>query len=242
MSQGTLLGGRVSFAQPECGYRTAIDPVLLAASAPTTGIRSVVDLGCGVGAAMLCFATRAPEAMLVGVEIDDETAAIARTNIVANKLDRRASIVLGDLTRGALRGQAPFDLVFANPPHHDAARSDPSPHQRKRRAHVEDDLGAWIDAAARLLKPRGWLAMVHRADRLDDLLAALGRRFGAIEILPLWPRHGVAAKRLILRARLGARTPIALMPGVVLHEADGRFTPPVEATLRDGAALWPSPP
>jgi tRNA1(Val) A37 N6-methylase TrmN6 len=98
-------------------------------------------------------------------------------------------------------------------------------------------LAAWIDAARHLAKPRGTIVLIHRADRLDEVLARLRERAGAIEIIPLWPRVGEAAKRVIVRARTGARGPTTLLPGLVLHQADGAYTEAAEAILRAAAAL-----
>ncbi|MEA1652986.1 hypothetical protein UAJ10_28720 [Nitrospirillum sp. BR 11164] len=92
-------------------------------------------------------------------------------------------------------------------------------------------------AAARLLAPRGTLTMIHRADRVDEILARLAGRFGAVVLYPLWPRAGTEAKRVIVRARLGARTPARLLSGLVLHDEGGRYTPAADAALRGGAAL-----
>jgi tRNA1(Val) A37 N6-methylase TrmN6 len=79
--------------------------------------------------------------------------------------------------------------------------------------------------------------VVYRCDRLDDLLAALAGKVGEIVVLPLWPKSGRPAKRVLLRARKGVNSPLCLLPGLVLHEEDGRYTPAAEAILRDGAGL-----
>ena len=76
---------------------------------------------------------------------------------------------------------------------------------------------------------------------LDAAAAAIREAgFGAMELLPLWPRGGIAAKRVLLRARKGARGPAKILPGLVLHEADGRFTEAAEAILRDAAPINPN--
>jgi tRNA1(Val) A37 N6-methylase TrmN6 len=77
---------------------------------------------------------------------------------------------------------------------------------------------------------------VHRADRLADLLMAMAG-LGEIVVFPLWPRACQAAKRVLVRARVASKTPMVLAPGLVLHGADGKFTPETEAILRDGAEL-----
>ncbi len=230
-----LLGGRVRLRQPADGYRTAIDPVLLAAACGSNA-DTALDLGCGAGAGSLALLARLPQVRVTGIEIDAGLAALAQDNAAANGWAERFTAIAGDVARHATAG---FDLAFCNPPYLDAARADPSPDPDKRRADVEGELplAGWVAAALRALKPRGTLVFVQRADRLADLLAALEGRAGEIVVFPLWPRAGMPAKRILVRARKGVRTPLVLAAGLVLHEADGRFTPQADAILRDGQAL-----
>ena len=97
---------------------------------------------------------------------------------------------------------------------------------------------AWLGACLKRLAPGGQLVLIHRTDRLPAVLTALNRATGGIEIIPLWPgANGQPAKRVVIRCRKGRRTPTALLPGLVLHEATGKFTSMTEAILRDGAGL-----
>jgi len=238
-TDGTLLGGRVQFRQPAKGYRVAIDPILLAAAVPAAAGERVLDLGAGAGAAALCLAVRAADCRIDCLEAQDPLARLAAENVTANKLDRRIIVHVGDLRRPP--SDLPrngFDHVMTNPPYVAANASDAPPDPSKRKATV-DELGveAWIEAALKFLKPRGRLTLIHRADRLDALIAALIPRAGEVTVIPLWPRQGEAARRVIVRARKGAKSPAQLLPGLVLHRADGSFTPEAEAILRDGAAL-----
>ncbi|MBL8567983.1 MAG: methyltransferase [Phreatobacter sp.] len=241
-TSGTLLGGRLRFEQPARGYRVAIDPVLLAASVGLARGR-VLDLGAGAGAAGLCLAWRVPGVAVTAVEIDETLTRLAARNAAANGLASRLAATTGDVLRLPRALHGAFDAVVTNPPFETAARASPSPDAARRRAHVEGEatLERWVRAAHRALKPRGRLFVVHRADRLGELLAALGPRFGDVEIVALWPRAGAAAKRVIVRARRDARGALVLHPGLVLHEADGRFTAAAERILRDGAALGAGP-
>ena len=233
-----LLGGRVALRQPADGYRTAIDPVLLAAAAPQTDGR-VLDIGCGVGAAAICLATRQRSCRVTGLEVQADLADLARENAAENGLADRVEIVTGDLldAPAGLR-TPPFDGAIANPPYQDAEQSAP-PDDSKATSNREGAAGLadWIRFASQALKHKGWLTLIHRADRIDEICAALHPAFGELRILPLWPKSGTPAKRVIIGARKGIRSPAMLLPGLVLHGEDGRFTPQAEAILRDGAAL-----
>jgi tRNA1(Val) A37 N6-methylase TrmN6 len=237
VTEDALLGGRVRLRQPAQGYRVAIDPVLLAAALPAGFRGRIADLGCGVGAAALCAAARLPDAQVVGIERDPVLADLARQNVAQNGLVARVEIVSADVRTPT--SSADFDAVIANPPYLEPERANAQSDARKAAATIEDDasLEIWVDAALGRLRPKGMLALVHRADRLDDLLAALRGRAGEIVVFPLWPKAGAAAKRVIARARKGVRSPLILSAGLVLHESDGRYTAAAGAVLRDGGAL-----
>jgi tRNA1(Val) A37 N6-methylase TrmN6 len=234
-SDDRLLGGRLRLTQPKQGYRVAIDPILLAAAIDATAGERILDAGCGTGAAALCLATRALECTITGVERDAELAALARSNVAANGLDGRIAVI-----ESALEDYAgTFDQVMTNPPFYESDTHTRSPQVTKATAHGETalDLAGWVKATAKLLKPGGRLTLIHRADRLGDILRAFEGRFGAAAIFPFWPRDGVEAKRILVSAIKGRRTLPRLLPGLVLHQEDGTYTAQAEAILRDAAAL-----
>jgi tRNA1(Val) A37 N6-methylase TrmN6 len=237
-----LLGGRVRLRQSAGGYRAAIDPVLLAAAVPARPGERVADLGCGAGAAALCLLARVPGAAVVGIERDAGAAALAIANAEGNGLADRCRVVEADIADlPAFLAPGSFDHAMANPPYLDPARHALPADGGRRAAHVGEPgaLAGFLDAAARLLRPGGWLVLIHRADRFDAAAAALAGRVGSLTLVPLWPRAGEAARRVILLGRKGGRGPARVAPGLVLHQADGAFTPEAEAVLRDAAALAP---
>ena len=233
-TEDRLLAGKVRLRQPRDGYRVAIDPVLLAAAVAARPGERMLDLGTGTGAAALCLMARVDGLTVTGLEIDRATADVAREN---SALNGRAGFTVreGDVARlpSDLRG---FDRAMANPPYLEAGRADPSPDPGRRRSNVDDaGLGPWIDAALGAVVPGGSVTFIQRADRLADLLSLLNGRAGAIVVMPLWPRAGEPAKRVIVEARGGRRTPLKIHPGLVLHEADGRYTDAADAILKGGA-------
>lgn len=244
-AENTLLGGRVRLAQPAGGYRVAVDPVLLAAFTAARAGEAVLDLGTGSGAAALCLAVRVPGVRVVGLEAWEPAETLARHNVRLNGLEDRVGIVAGDLLRpppdlgrdwGAADGR--FDRVMANPPYLRAGAATPPPDPWKAAANVEGAarLPGWVAAAAALLRPRGWFTMVHRADRVDEILGLLHGPFGAVTLFPLWPKAGEPARRILVAAQRGATGPARLLPGLVLHGPDG-YTEQADAVLRHGAPL-----
>jgi tRNA1(Val) A37 N6-methylase TrmN6 len=233
-----LLGGRVQLLQPAEGYRVAVDPVLLAAAVEPPPEGCVLDLGCGVGAAALCLLARRSDVRVLGLELQAELAALAAQNAALNEA-ARFHVLQGDAAaaQGILRAGV-FDAVLSNPPYLAAGSRRATASAGRDLAHLESslDLAGWIKAALSWLKPRGRLTLVHRADRLPELLTALRKGAGAIRIFPLWPRAGEPAKRVLLAATKGSRAPARLLPGLVLHEGTA-FSAAAEAVLRQGAAL-----
>jgi len=238
LSEDRLVGGRVRLLQPTAGYRAAIDPVFLAAAVPAETGETVLDAGCGAGAASLCLAARIADCRILGIDLDGEACDLARRNVALNGFEDRVEVVQGNLGAPPPRlAPASFDHVMTNPPH--LAHGTPPADRGRAAAHMEGALGleAWMRACLALLKPKGNLVAIHRADRLDALLAALRERAGGIAVLPLWPMADRPAKRVLVCARKGISGPTALLPGLVLHEPDGRYTEAAEGILRGGEGL-----
>lgn len=236
-----FLGGRLRIWQPREGYRAAMDPVLLAAACPARPGEAVLELGCGAGVASLCLAARVPGVRVTGLELQAGYADLARRNAAENGLG--LTVVDGDLAHipASLRAQS-FDHVIANPPYYPASGGTPARDAGRERAlREETPLALWLQSALRRLHPGGWLTMIQSADRLADMLALKGA--GSIAVLPIAPRAGRDATRVILRARKGGRGALRLLAPFVLHEGERHtrdgdsFTPVAQAVLRHGAAL-----
>jgi tRNA1(Val) A37 N6-methylase TrmN6 len=237
-----FLGGRLRILQPRMGYRAATDPVLLAAATGAQPGQNVLELGCGAGVASLCLAARVPGVVLAGLERQPAYAALARENAARNGVT--LEVVEGDLADMPQALRRTFDHVIANPPYFGAGLGTPARDPGREAAlREETPLAVWIDAATRRLAPGGWLSVIHEAARLPDLLAATDGRLGSTALLPLIPRAGRPAMRILLRARKGGRGAFRLLAPLVLHDGpahDGdrdSFTPELRAVLRDAAPL-----
>ena len=242
-TEDRTLGGRIILRQPRVGYRAATDPVLLAAAVPAEAGQTALDLGCGVGAAALCLAGRVAGMQVHGLEIQPRYAALARVNAALNGIE--LTVHEGDLRNppGALKARS-FDHVICNPPYFAAAASTPADDAGRDKAHREDaPMAAWTDAALRRLNHRGVFTVIHRADRLPEILGSLHGRAGDVTVLPLAARPGRAAKRVLVQARKGARGIFMLLPPLVLHVGDAHlkdeedFSAPARSVLRDAGAL-----
>jgi tRNA1(Val) A37 N6-methylase TrmN6 len=242
-SEDALLGGKLTLRQPLHGHRFGHDAVLLAAATQARAGEHAIELGAGVGAAGLVLARRVDGLAVTLIELDPNLAALARENAARNALAERVRVVCLDvaapLAQFAGAGLAPdcADHVLMNPPFN--APHNPSPDRARRLAHAQSPgmLARWIGTAARLLRPHGALTLIWRADGLADVLAALASDFGAIAIVPVYPKPAAAAIRVLVCAAKTSNAPLSLLPGLVLADSDNKPTAQAQAILRDGAAL-----
>lgn len=232
-------------SQPRNGFRVGLDSVLLGASVPE-GTKNLLDLGAGIGAgALVALALgRAERAMLA--ERDAGALALARDNIAGNGFADRALAVEADVTaRADLRRAAGLtdnahDVVIANPPFFAAGRGTLAPKADRADARhmAAGDLDLWLRCAAACARAGGKAVVIYPAEGLAELLAAFAKRFGAVTILPLAPRPGMAATRVLVRGVKGSRAPLTLLATRVLHGAEGNgFAPEFDAILRGKAVL-----
>ncbi len=240
IAQDRVLGGRVRLLQPKAGYRAGMDAALLAAACDAKPGERVLDLGCGAGAALLAAAVRRPEARFVGVERDADALALARRSIALNDLGERVEAVAGDVGAGfAALKLKPFDAALCNPPFFDDPGALRAPRADRAPAYMaEDGLGAWIGFLLKAVREGGTITVIHRADRLADILALLAPKAGSVQIRPVAPYADQPSKRVIVRAIKTGKAPLRLLPPLVLHDRSGaQHTPEAEAILRGAAAL-----
>ncbi len=233
-----FLGGAVRLIQPQKGYRVSMDTVMLAASVPAQSGETVLEGGIGTGGAAICLARRINGVTVMGIDSQDDMLAIARRNTVFNGLDDRITCDKGCVTD--LSGpQSQYDHVMLNPPYLPAGKALRPPSKSKGLAHMEKGatLKDWMRFAVHKVKNKGTITVIIRADRMDEVIAHLFRRVGDMLVMPLWPREGVPAKRVIIQGTKGMQGPACILPGLVLHGEVDRYTPEAKKILWDGAAL-----
>jgi tRNA1(Val) A37 N6-methylase TrmN6 len=240
VTQDQVLGARVSLRQAADGYRAGLDAALLAAACDAGDGARVIEAGCGVGGALLAAAVRRPVASFTGVERDPAALALARENIALNGLEARVTTVAGDVAAGfGALGLSPFDAAIANPPFFDDPGAIRGPAPARAGAWLADEgLPAWCGFLLKAVREGGTITLIHRADRLGDILAALSPKAGSFRIRPVHPFADAPAKRVLVRAIKTGKAPLALLPGLVLHDRDGgKHTGAAEAILRGEADL-----
>jgi tRNA1(Val) A37 N6-methylase TrmN6 len=240
-----FLNGRVLVKQPEAGFRSGLDAVFLAAACPAQEGARVLEAGCGAGVASLCLLARVPDVNITGVEVDADLAKLAHDNALSNGFAGQFAALNADLTASWSELEAfglkpdTYDHVMANPPFYIREHTRPSRDKRnaRSRAMSNDGLDQWLRFLAAVAKPGGTCTLIHMAEALPELLAAFGGRFGGLQVVPLYPRAGANAIRVIIRGKKGSRAPLSLAPGIILHEENGAQTAAAQAVLRAGGGL-----
>ena len=229
VTRDALFSGRLRLAQPARGHRAGTDAVLLAAFAGASdGL--ILDVGAGVGTIGLALALRNPGARICLLEREPIFAVLARENIAINGVEARANVVETDVLAAFPRRNAGVrnesaDLVVTNPPFYDGGVGRPSPNRLKREAHIADDnLDAWLRACLTIVKPGGTVCVIHRAERLGTILAALEGRSGGARLRSVHPRRDAPASRVLVAAIKGSRAPMTIEPPLILHGSGSAFT------------------
>jgi tRNA1(Val) A37 N6-methylase TrmN6 len=233
----TLLGGRVTLIQPRRGFRSSLDPVLLARFLePPYG--RFLDIGCGTGALSFCLLAGDVHATGVGVELQPRLARLAALGRERNGVGDRFALVEGDfrmLATAVTLERESFDLVATNPPFRAVARGQSSPDGERAVANHEVTLtlAEWLDGARRLVKPGGRVGVVYAAERLPELLAGMNERdLTPVRLRAVHPFADRAAVRVLVEAQRGSRRPLTIEPPLILHVGDpARFTEEARALL-----------
>lgn len=235
-----LLGGRFEVEQPAIGYRIAVDTLLLASAVPAQTGQSVCELGCGVGGVMLALATRLKDISITGLELQPPMAALCASNISRNAFQDRLRVIQGDVVALPREFIGTFDHVMMNPPYHDHRSHTVSSITAKRLAHAESDdadLGVWMAQSTQCLKQGGVMSLIHRGDRLDEILEIARPHFGRIFVKPIVSKQNAPAKRVIVRGIKEKSGDVTILPPFMLYGPDGRYSTAGESILRECQAM-----
>ncbi|MEE2661386.1 MAG: methyltransferase domain-containing protein [Pseudomonadota bacterium] len=237
-TQDFFLNNQVKLRQPKLGYRAGIDPVFLAASIDIKAGDRVLDVGAGHGAASICLAHRKPNCTITGIEIRPNLVRLANDNAKLNNFHSRVQILVGDLTdKSCGLDVEAFDHVMANPPYWPASRAGMPNENARYSSDVEGsaELADWVNFLLNKVCRKGSITLIHRADRLDEILSHFYGKAGDVIVFPLWPKRGLPANRVIVRARKAVHSPATVASGLVLHEEDGKYTAEASKILNGSA-------
>lgn len=232
----SILGGTLTIVQPACGYRFAIDSILLARFARPRQRERVLELGAGCGVVSIILAALHHPRMVAAAELQPRLAALITHNAALNGT-AAVTAICADL-RWTIPGLVPaaFDYVVANPPYRAARRGRESPNAERRAARGGEGatLADFIAAAARYAKHGGKVAMVFTASRTAELIATMKqrslepKRIRFVHSNPVEP-----ATMVLLEARKGGGVEAVIEPPLFIYGSSGAYTDEAQTMLAD---------
>ncbi|MEM7290426.1 MAG: methyltransferase [Pseudomonadota bacterium] len=240
--------GKFEIVQPkDVGHRVGLDALLLAASLPKNAIGLLGDLGAGSGAAGFAALSLFSDLDLVSIELNDVMFDLLSrsANLNSNShLRNRVKVLRADVIKSGKQrieqglADEMFDHVIMNPPYYTGSYRPPADKVRSE-AHVLGDggLDAWFRTAAATLRNGGSFSLINRSENLAAVIASSQGRFGELQIIPIHSRADEAAKRILVRSIKGSKAPLVVLPGLVIHESDGSFTPRADAIFKGEAII-----
>ncbi len=229
----TFFNGMIKIFQPRNGYRFSIDAVLLSDSISTKPGDTVLDLGTGCGIIPIIAAYRNPGVNIIGIEVQETLAAIARTNIMENRMEDRISIWcrdLKDITPSMV--DVPVDMVVSNPPYRKIATGRINPNEQRAiaRHEIKASIFNVLSAAKRMLKNRGKFNTVYPAERMIDLLLAMRQcKIEPKKIVYVHSRRDTDAILTLVEGIKNGRPGLKIGPPLFIYKDDGTYTATIEA-------------
>jgi tRNA1(Val) A37 N6-methylase TrmN6 len=163
-------------------------------------------------------------------------------HLVARAKVIEADVALhGNQRRSAGLPDYAYEYVIMNPPFN-SGRDRQTPDPLKAEAHameIDDLFERWLRTAGAILKPAGQVSIIARPESMSDILMALGKRFGGVEITPVCPRDGDDAIRILVTAIKGSRARLSLRDRIVVHDGPGNGLSDLMKRLSNGQAAWP---
>lgn len=209
-------------------FRYGVDAVLLADFAEIKKKHSVIDLGTGTGIIPILIYARKKPAEITAVEIQQDMAEMAERSIKLNGLEENIKVLCMDMKdTPELLGKARYDCVVTNPPYvkKECGINNPSETKAIARFEILCSLEELMKTSRELLKPGGKLFMVHRTDRLADIIFEM--RTNGIEpkrIRFVHPYMGKRPNLLLIEGARGGNKELKFMDPLYIHDEKGNYT------------------
>ena len=212
-----FMDGRLRIIQSKTGYRFSIDAVLLSDFVTIKKYDTVIDLGTGCGVIPLSLLASKPLKHIYCIEIQPELACQAMRNARLNNLDKKMTVIIGDM-RSVPLPAASFNVVVCNPPYRQkkSGRINPDQQRAIARHEIYASLDDIIHAARYLLRTKGRLSLIYPAERLTDLIEKLKQAgFEPKKIRVIYPDMGANAKLVLMEAWFGGRSGLTVLPPLI---------------------------
>ncbi len=229
-----FLGGKVLLKQEKEGLRATSDAVMCAAAVPVKKGDTLLDVGAGNGVIGLCVSARIPCTM-TALEKQSKLVKLIQENSRLNK--KEIQIIQTDILKeDKIKGRL-FHHVVSNPPFYDTTGKGRKNPQQKEAYQADFSLRVWLEFCLKHLRAKGTFTLIHRPESLGEILNILSQKLGRIEIIPIQSKESTPANRIIVRGKLGDKSPLKLLPPLVMHKENGERTELAEMILRKGQGI-----
>ena len=220
-----LWPGGPAFASGDGAFKLGTDSVMLADFAKGIRAELACDIGCGVGVLGIILAHKNAGLSVDGVDIQETACALATENVRTNGLDGRVRIICGDvrLHKSFLSAGA-YDLVLINPPYYALGRGKTPSDTRLLLARSEAtcSIEDACQAARYLVRWGGSFALVHKPERLSEVITALVKNGLEPKRLRFVQNRPESAPSLFMvEARRGGKPSLKIEPPLILTDASG---------------------
>lgn len=232
-----LIVGNMKLIQAVHGYRFSLDAVLLAHFPDLTGVNQVVDLGTGSGIIPHLLTVRSPDVRITGIEIQTEMAERARRSVRLNQLENRIEIIQADIReieKTLPRGSA--ELVLSNPPfwRKGEGHISSNPEEAAARHELNLNLDELADSGAYLLEQRGRMAIIQRAERLEDVMETFRRHKLFLKRLRVIHSFvGRSATLVLIEAVKSRRGSMTILPPLIIYDKPGEYCQEIKQIYRE---------
>jgi tRNA1Val (adenine37-N6)-methyltransferase len=214
--------------QDPCRFCFGMDAVLLSGFARADKGDHVIDLGTGTGIIPILMEAKTEASHLIGLEIQEESADMARRSVALNNLESKIEIVTGDIKQAVeLFGKSTMDVVTSNPPYMIGQHGLKNPDSEKAiaRHEVLCTLEDVVKAAAALLKPGGNFFMVHRPFRLAEIMTCLSNyKLEPKRMRLVYPFVDKEPNMVLIEANRGGRSRLTVEKPLIVYKEQGVYT------------------
>ncbi len=232
-----LQNGYFIIQNPE-NFCYGADAVLLSGFARVKPGERALDLGTGTGIIPILLKAKTPGEHFTGLEIQEESAEMARRSVAYNHLEDAVTIQTGDIREAAaIFGRASFSVVTCNPPYMTGNHGLVNPHLPKAIARHEIlcTLEDVISQAAQVLEPRGRFYMVHRPFRLAEIMGVMMKyKLEPKRMRLVYPYVDKEPNMVLIEGMLGGNPRITVEKPLIMYERPGVYTEEIRRIYGDG--------
>lgn len=220
-------------------FSFSVDALLLGHFATLPKKGHIVDLCAGNGAVGL-LASQRTEADITMIELQEQLANMAKESVILNHKEEQIQVIQAPLQDGlSYIEHDSVDAIVCNPPYFATSKTskqNPNPYLAIARHEIYTNLDDIMTLAKQLLKTRGKITLVHRPNRLLDIIQAMTKaNIEAKTLRFIYPKEGKEANMLLIEGvKGGKKSGLKVLPPFIVHHQDGRYTEEMEAIFQHG--------